>query len=165
MPILDAILAELAHESGTTVKVLERVPEDKLDWTPHPKSTPIGKLAWHIAVIPSRVHVMVRDGELDVMVVKAPPRPDTVAEIVAGYNAHIEQLRAYLSSIDDSVLKEPFTMRAGDKIIAAQKKIVALRAILLNHTYHHRGQLSVYLRLLDVPVPGIYGPTADEPLR
>lgn len=164
MPIIDAILAELAHESKTTVRVLQRVPDDKLDWTPHPKSTPIGRLAWHIAVIPSRVQIMVRDGELDVLVVRAPNRPDTTAAIVAGYEQHIDQLRAYLSSIGDEVLKEPFTMRAGDKIIAQQNKIVALRAILLNHTYHHRGQLSVYLRLLDVPVPGIYGPTADEPL-
>ena len=162
MPIIDSILAEVDYELPTTLRVLERVPGDRLDWTPHPRSMSLGKLAWHIAVIPARVLVMLREGEFDLAAARPAPMPDQAGAIPAGLRRHMDDVRAYFGSIDDAALREPFTMRHGPKIINQTVKLSVVRAILLNHTYHHRGQLAVYLRLLDVPVPAIYGVSADE---
>jgi uncharacterized damage-inducible protein DinB len=100
--------------------------------------------------------------DVDVTTVKQPPMPETTAEIVAGFDQQIAEARELLSQLDDSALARMTTMRRGDVKIFSGPKAVLLRAVLLNHSYHHRGQLSVYLRLLDVPVPSVYGPTADE---
>jgi uncharacterized damage-inducible protein DinB len=162
MGLVSSILAEIEQESRTTRKVLERVPTDKLTWKPHEKSSALGRLAWHIASIPARALAMVRDGDFDMATARPLEPPDSTALIVAGFERHTAEVRAYFESIDEAVLHEPFTLRRGPQVIVSMKKIGAVRAILLNHTYHHRGQLSVYLRLLDVPVPPIYGPTADE---
>jgi uncharacterized damage-inducible protein DinB len=162
VPIVNAILAEIEQESKTTRKVLERVPGDRLSWKPHEKSMTLGRLAWHIASLPPRVLMMLRSGEFDL--VKAGPSapPDSTAAIMEGFEKHLAEVREYFSSIDDQVLKEPFTLRRGEQVILQIKKMGVVRSILLNHAYHHRGQLSIYLRLLDVPVPSIYGPSADE---
>ena len=164
MPVLSAILAEIEQEQRTTRKVLERVPHDKLSWRPHEKSMTLGRLAWHIATIPARVVVMLRDGEFDLATAGPAVPPDTTAAIVEGFERNMAEVRAHFESISEDVLKEPFTMRRGPQVMMTIKKIGVVRAILLNHTYHHRGQLSIYLRLLDVPVPSIYGPSADEPV-
>lgn len=162
MGVVGAILAEIEQESRTTRKVLERVPGDKLSWKPHEKSMSLGRLAWHIAAVPARVMVMLRDGEFDIGAAGPPTPPDNVAAIVSGFERHYADVRAYFESITDETLKETFTLRRGPEVIMTMKKIGVVRSILLNHTYHHRGQLSIYLRLLDVPVPAIYGPSADE---
>lgn len=162
MPLVNAILAEIDQEARATRKVLERVPADKLSWTPHPKSTPIGKLAWHIAAVPLRVIAMMREAEFDLSNAGPIPPPDTLPEILDGFDRNYSEVRAFLQSMSDEALKEPFTLRRGDKVVMTVPKIIVVRSILMNHTYHHRGQLSVYLRLLDVPVPSIYGPSADE---
>lgn len=162
MSIIAPILAELDHESRTTVRVLERVPQDRLEWTPHAKSTPIGKLAWHIATVPMRVQAMIGAGAYDLAANPAPPRPDDVASIVSAYQANVAGVREYMATLDDDAVKEKFTMLRNGEPVMTMSKIALIRNILLNHTYHHRGQLSVYLRLLDVPVPSIYGPSADE---
>lgn len=162
MPIIDAILGELDHEARTTARVLERVPNDHLDWTPHPKSMPLRKLAWHIAKLPTRVMQMLREASFDLSQSPPPPPPDDAASIVAGFHESLAELRALLVTLDDAALKEPFTLMRGGQAVMTMPKIAVIRNILLNHSYHHRGQLSVYLRLLDVPVPPIYGPTADE---
>lgn len=162
MPLVNAILAEIDQEARTTRRVLERVPEDKLSWTPHPKSTPLGRLAWHIAAIPSRVIEMLRSAEFDLSKAGPPTPPDTLAAILEGFDRHLGEIRAFLATLSDEALKEQFTLRRGDQVVMTVPKIAIVRSVLLNHAYHHRGQLSVYLRLLDVPVPSIYGPTADE---
>ena len=162
MPIIDSILAEFDHELPVTLRVLERVPFDKLTWTPHPKSKPVGNLAWHIATLPARVQTMLTDGDFDVTAGRPMPMPDQPGAIAAGLTAHAEQLRASLAAMDESALKDTFTMRAGQKILNRMPKIAVIRNILFNHTYHHRGQLTVYLRMLDIPVPAVYGASADE---
>ena len=160
--IIHSILGELDHEARTTARVLERVPEDRLDWTPHPKSMPLRKLAWHIATIPTRVLNMLRNSTFDLANAGPPPPPDTTESIVSGFQASLGELRAFLETLDDAALKESFTLTRGGAVVMTITKIALIRNILLNHSYHHRGQLTVYLRLLDVPVPSIYGPSADE---
>lgn len=162
MPLVNAILAELEQEARTTRKVLERVPDDKLEWRPHEKSMTLGRLANHIATIPSRVLSWVKASELDLDQARPAEPPDRTDLIVAAFEKHLEEIRDYLGSIDDAALKEPFTLRKGEKTLLSMPKIAVVRTVLLNHTYHHRGQLSVYLRLLDVPLPAMYGPSADE---
>ncbi|HYC58977.1 MAG TPA: DinB family protein [Thermoanaerobaculia bacterium] len=162
MPILDFLLPEIDHEARTTARVLERVPDDRLDWTPHPKSMPLRKLAWHIAKIPTRVMQMLQEATFDMAKAGPFPPPENAGSIVAGYHESLAELRAYLVTLDDAALKEPFTLVRDGQTIMTIPKVAVIRNILMNHTYHHRGQLSVYLRLLDVPVPSIYGPTADE---
>ena len=162
MPVVNAILAEIEQESKTTRKVLERVPQDKLNWKPHEKSMSLGRLAWHLAFIPSRVLSMLGEAAFDMAAAGPTTPPESTDEILAGFDKNYGDIRQYLQSIDDAALREPFTLRRGDRVILSMPKLGVVRAILLNHTYHHRGQLSVYLRLLDVAVPSIYGPTADE---
>ena len=162
MSIIDSILAEMDAELPATLRVLERVPENNLDWTPHPKSMSVGKLAWHIAAIPARVLMLLRQGEFDLTTAGPSEMPARVSDIAAGLRRHTDDLRAYFGTITPETLKEPFTMRHGEKIVTTMPKMAVVRSILLNHTYHHRGQLAVYLRLLDIPVPVIYGRSADE---
>jgi uncharacterized damage-inducible protein DinB len=162
MPIITPMLSELDHEAKTTTRVLERVPYDKLDWAPHPRSMTLGKLAWHIASIPARVGVMLREGTLDVLTARPPAMPAEPGGIADGFKRHVAELRGVLETLDDAAIKETFTMRRGADTLMTMSKIAVVRTILLNHSYHHRGQLAVYLRLLDVPVPAIYGASADE---
>ncbi|HJQ38008.1 MAG TPA: DinB family protein [Thermoanaerobaculia bacterium] len=166
MGIITAILGETDFEVPTTVRVLERVPQDNLDWTPHPKSMTIGRLAWHVANIPARVQQMLRAGDFDVAAAGPPPMPSDASEFPATLQRNMDELREYLRTLDDEALKAPFTLRHGEQVLQKIPKAAVLRSILLNHTYHHRGQLAVYLRLLDIPVPAIYGTSADEgPLK
>lgn len=162
MAILDSILGEISFELPTTLRVLERVPGDQLDWTPHPKSMTIGRLAWHIAGIPLRVHTMLQAGDFDIAAAGAPPMPADAKEFPPTLQRNMDALIAYLRSLDEEGLRSQFTLRMGEKILQQVPKIAIVRSILLNHTYHHRGQLAVYLRLLDIPVPVIYGRSADE---
>ncbi len=162
MSLVSAILGELEQESRTTRKVLERVPDDKLGWAPHPRSMTLGRLASHIAMVPSRVLLWLRAGEFDLVNAGPAPGLDQTALIVAAFEKNLQEIREHLVSIDDSVLKEPFTLKKEGNTVASLTKIGIVRSVLLNHTYHHRGQLSVYLRLLDVPLPAMYGPSADE---
>ncbi len=162
MPIINAILGELDHEARTTAKVLERVPAEHLSWAPHAKSSSLGKLAWHIAMIPKTVHEGLHDGGRDLAIPRPEPIPAEPAEIVETFRRNQAGAREYLVTMTDEVLHEPFTLRRGDAKLLTISKIAAIRNILMNHTYHHRGQLTVYLRLLDVPLPSVYGSTADE---
>jgi uncharacterized damage-inducible protein DinB len=163
MEISKVILAELEAEGASTVRMLERVPADKLDWRPHPRSMSIGELATHIARIPSIVVTMLRAGHFDT----AQTRPSGAAEhgvpAVEGYRRNLDEFRSVIGAMDNEQMMQPFRLTRGDKVIMDIPKAAAVRSIMLNHSYHHRGQLSVYLRLLDIPVPAIYGTSADEP--
>lgn len=162
MAAIDPILDELTREAATTRRVLERIPPDQLAWRPHQKSKSIGELAWHVASIPSRIAKLIQDDEADVTSVKQSPMPETTAGLVEGFDRQLAEAKELLARLDDAALSRMTTMRRGDVKLFAGPKVALLRTVMLNHTYHHRGQLSVYLRLLDVPVPSVYGPTADE---
>ena len=161
MPIINAILAELDQEAKSTVKVLSRVPTEHLTWKPHEKSSSLGRLALHVATIPKMVGEGLRAGTYAVGN-PGPPLPGDAAEIVAEFERNQAATREYLTTLSDDELHEPFTLTREGTTIMTIKKLIMIRSILMNHTYHHRGQLSVYLRLLDVPVPAVYGTSADE---
>jgi uncharacterized damage-inducible protein DinB len=162
MAMIDPILDELARESETTKKVLARVPTDKLSWKPHEKARTLGDLAWHVASIPVRIATLAQLEDADVLAHKQAPRPDTAEEILGQFTASLGEAREKLSRLTDDELGKKVHFHRGKITMARLPKIAFLRTVMLNHWYHHRGQLSVYLRLLDIPVPSIYGPTADE---
>lgn len=160
------ILAELDHELAVTRKVLERVPEDKFEYQPHPKSMKLGQLASHIVNLLAFQQLFVQADQRDFLDQNAPkpgPTPTTSAELLARFDQYSASLRQALSESDDEKLTHNFQLRRGEQVLMDRPKGAALRIMGLNHSIHHRGQLTVYLRLLDIPVPGIYGNSADEP--
>lgn len=168
MAIKDAFLPEFDQEMATTRRVLERVPEDKADWKPHEKSFSLGKLSSHLAFLPYWGVVTLKQPELDFA--SAPTKETTPAEfttteaLLASFDEKVRQARAAIESTSDEDFKVKWTLRMGDNVIFSLPRVAVLRAFVFSHIIHHRGQMSVYLRLLDVPVPSIYGPTADEPM-
>jgi len=161
MSMTQAILQEFDNEAGTTRRVLERVPTDKLDWKPHPKSMSLGVLALHIAGSPAVIAGWAAQDETVLAGDKTPP-PTSTAQILAAHDAGVKTVKETLTKIGDEGLTKMWKATAGGNTLMSMPKMALVRAIVLNHWYHHRGQLSVYLRLLDVPVPSIYGPSADE---
>ena len=162
MAAIDAVIEELDNEAQTTRRVLERIPTEKLAWRPHEKSKSLGELAWHVATLPPRVAAMAQEDEADVTRFKTAPMPATGPEIVQAFERNIAEAKEKLSRLDEAALLRKFVMRRGETKLFSRSKFEFLRTVMLNHTYHHRGQLSVYLRLLGIPVPPIFGPTADE---
>jgi uncharacterized damage-inducible protein DinB len=166
MPIHDALLPEFDHEMATTRKTLERVPETNLDWAPHPKSMKISRLAGHLAELPSLVPRVTSMEVLDFRPPGAPPRQPLVMttrqDLLKIFDKNVADARAAIAGVSDADLVKTFTLAAGGKTIFSLPRVAALRTFFLNHVIHHRGQLTVYLRLNDVPVPSIYGPSADE---
>ncbi|OGX83083.1 DinB family protein [Hymenobacter coccineus] len=159
------ILAELDHELAVTRKVLERVPEDQFQYQPHPKSMKLGQLASHIVNLLAFKQLFVDKDERDFLDPNAPkpgPSPTTSAELLARFDQYSASLRQALQASDDEKLTHSFQLRRGEQVLMNRPKGAALRIMGLNHSIHHRGQLTVYLRLLDISVPGVYGPSADE---
>ena len=161
MPVMEAILAELDLESNTTRRVLERVPEDKLSWRPHPKSHSLGQLALHIANLPGGIARIVSQDTMEAPDFKQ-AEAKSKAEILEALTKSLGDAKEQLGQMDDARAFATWTLTRNGTVVMSMPRIAVVRAILLNHNYHHRGQLSVYLRLLDVPVPSIYGPSADE---
>lgn len=157
----DALIAELRQEGATTRRVLERLPDDKLTWKPHAKSMSLGGLALHVAEIPGALAEFFSELDREAPVVPL-TQPASRAEVLAAFDKGMATAEARLRGWDERDLMAEWRMSRGGHQILAMPRIAALRSILFNHWYHHRGQLSVYLRLLDVPLPSIYGPTADE---
>ena len=158
-----SLIPEFQHEASSTRKILERVPDGKLDWKPHDKSMTLGRLASHIAEIPDWMTVTLTTDELDFA--KGDYKftaPANTAELIAKFQDSCHKALEQLKAATDETLMGPWTLRNGDHVIFTMPRIATLRSFVMNHFIHHRGQLSVYLRLLDVPVPGMYGPTADE---
>jgi uncharacterized damage-inducible protein DinB len=162
MPLADMFIRELELEAKTTRRVLERVPDDKLAWKPHTKSMTLRQLAQHVATIPGGISAMARHDGYDVEKFTEPPELQSTAAILAAFEESIAQAKADLAATDDAAMMQNWSFKMGGKPIMTVPRIGVYRSILLNHLYHHRGQLTVYLRLLDVPVPSIYGPSADE---
>jgi uncharacterized damage-inducible protein DinB len=163
MALNQALLAELKHESASTRKMLERVPAGKLLWRPHEKSYTLGKLAIHVATLPGWIEKIINKDEFDFAKHQyIQPPAESTEQIVKTFDDAVAANIPILESATDDILNEKWTFRRGDTIIVALPRKVALRNVAFNHLIHHRGQLSVYLRLLDIPVPGMYGPSADE---
>jgi len=161
MKLADTILMELDQEAQTTRRVLDRIPEDKLTWKPHLKAYSLGQLALHIASVPATVtSIAVPDS------MEAPsfsqPEAKSRKEVLDTFSKSLETAKDNLNKMDDARLNATWSLTKNGKVLMSIPRIAFLRSILMNHNYHHRGQLSVYLRILDVPVPSIYGPSADE---
>jgi uncharacterized damage-inducible protein DinB len=163
MSVTQTFLAEFENEAKTTRRVLERVPADKLSWKPHPKSMSLGHLALHVAMTPGVICGWAKEGATE-FGGGAPPDPASTEEIIAAHDKSIAAVKEILSSLSDEDVKKDWqaTMKGSATPMMTMPRVALLRGLAMNHTYHHRGQLSVYLRLLDVPVPSIYGPSADE---
>jgi uncharacterized damage-inducible protein DinB len=162
MPLSQALLPEFDHEMATTRRVLERVPDDKLGWKPHDKSMTMAHLATHVATIGRWTDTIVGMDSFDVK--DAPPNPDLKSrkEILGVFDSTVAAARKLIAGASDEQLMKPWSLQSGGKTVFSQPRVGVLRSFIMNHSIHHRGQLSVYLRLNNVPVPSIYGPSADE---
>ena len=162
MTIADSLLQELDQETQTTRRVLERVPNDKLDWRPAPKARTLGQLALHIAQVPGAVATFACAPSP----VQAPtftdPSPQSAAELLPALEASVAKAKELVGGLDDATITAPWTMMSGNRELFTVPRIAMLRSIMLNHWYHHRGQLTVYLRLNEIAVPSVYGPSADD---
>src|SRR6184192_1890312 len=162
MAIKDGLLADFDHEMGTTRRLLERIPEERLSWKPHVKSMSLGGLATHLASIPQWGGAILNNAAFDLADAPPPVAERTSrADILAAFEAARAQTRAWMDKTD-AEYASTWTLRRGGQEIFTVPRVAAFRSFVLHHIIHHRGQLSVYLRLNDVPVPAIYGPTADE---
>ena len=163
LPSAESLLAELDREAPTTRRVLERVPADRFDWQPHPKSLTAGQLAQHIATTPGNVARFLNGDGIDLATRRFEyPSSDGPAALLATFDASVAAARDALEAFDDARGSDPWRMTLGDREIISMPRINVMRTIGLNHWYHHRGELVVYLRLLEVPVPVVYGRSADE---
>lgn len=166
MPTLtSALAAELKHEAASTRRLLERVPEDRLDWQPHPKSMTLGRLVGHLGELPGWGQSTMEHPEVDLAAIPENQRGAVAASVdrlLADFDRGVAGFLAALGNAADEMLFEPWKLRSGDNVILDMPRIAALRGFILSHMIHHRGQLTVYLRLLDVPLSQSYGPTADE---
>ena len=163
MRIADSYIEELITEASTTRRVLERVPDASLSWRPHAKSMSLGQLALHVATLPRQLTEFVAGDELDFSAAASgPPTVDSQRELLDAFTSSIEHARSYLASLSDERATATWRLVAGGRHLFAAPRAAVLRSFLFNHWYHHRGQLLVYLRLLDVAVPSVYGPSADE---
>ncbi len=162
--IAELLLAELEREATGTRRMLERVPEGKDDWKPHPKSMPLGYLAALVATMPGWIAAMIHQDELDVTAAgeHQTRSASTNRDLLQKFDQALDQARAALSATTDDHLMTSWRMLAHGHVVSEQPRYVAIRDGALNHLAHHRGQLTVYLRLNEIPVPSLYGPTADE---
>lgn len=165
MAIGKSLLPEFDYEMANTRKTLERVPDDKWDWKPHDKSFPMGNLATHLANLPSWGTLAVGSDSFDLAPGGQPvrtPELNSTQVVLAKFDENVAATRAAIASANDEDLFKPWTLLSNGKTIMTLPKIAVLRSFVVNHMIHHRAQLGVYLRLNDIPVPSIYGPSADE---
>jgi uncharacterized damage-inducible protein DinB len=164
MAIKDAFIAELKYESSLTKKMLEKVPLNKKEWKPHEKSMTLGRLATHVAENIHWVTDIIHIDDFDFMKNYNfnPRTANSTEELLEIFQTNLDKAINDLSNVSDDDLAKKWIVRRGEQIMFDTPKKVAIRSWAINHMIHHRGQLSVYLRLLDVPVPGMYGPSADE---
>jgi uncharacterized damage-inducible protein DinB len=162
MALVDTLLPEFDHEMTLTRKVLERVPDDRFAWKPHTKSYAVGQLAQHLATIPLWGTMTMSQAEVDLASFPPPPVLQTRSEILALFDGHAASARAALAGKSDAELKVQWALKRDGHVIFSMPKQAVWRSFVISHLIHHRAQLGVYLRLLDVPVPSTYGPSADE---
>lgn len=162
MSIAQGMLAEFDQEMAGTRKTLERIPEDKFDWAPHSKSTKLGQLAAHLAQLPSWTKVTLIDDSIDIGNAQPPTPPKSRKEILDSFEKNVAEARQTLSNAKDEDFFKPWSLKNKGQVVFTLPKIAVMRGFVMNHNVHHRAQLGVYLRLCDVAVPSIYGPSADE---
>ena len=166
MALSETILGEFDHEMANTRKTLERVPQDKLDWKPHDKSWTIKELATHLANLPSWTVLTLKKDSFDMAPKDGPPpktpEVSTIQEMLEMFDKNVADAHSTIDSTSDAEFMKPWSLLSGGETLFSMPKIAVLRSFVMSHNIHHRAQLGVYLRLNDVPVPAIYGPTADE---
>ena len=162
MAIAQSFLGEFEQQAPVTRKFLERVPEDKLTWQPHAKSMTAGQLALHLARVPGSVVRRVQEPSMQAPDFGSFPQPASREEVLNAFDDSVTAMRELMPRLDDAAMRATFRVLAGEQEVMAAPREGFLRSIAFNHCYQHRGQLAVYLRLLDVPVPGSFGPSADE---
>lgn len=166
MTLSESLLPEFDHEMANTRKSLERVPEAKFDWKPHQKSGTLGWLASHLAVLPSWATITIEQDSLDIAPPGGPPYEMPVATsrqtALEMFDTNVAAARAAIAGASDEHLLKAWSLLSGGNTVFTLPRIAVLRSFIMNHNIHHRAQLGVYLRLNDVPVPAIYGPSADE---
>ena len=166
MALSDSILPEFDNEMASTRKTLERVPEDRFDWKPHMKSTPMGGLATHLSNLPTWAIYTINRDSLDLAPDGKPmppaPAASSQSELLESFDSSVTKARAAIAAASDAELFKPWTLLSNGKPLLTLPKIAVLRSFVMNHNIHHRAQLGVYLRLNDIAVPSIYGPSADE---
>jgi uncharacterized damage-inducible protein DinB len=166
MAIKESILPEFDHEMKTTRKLLERIPEQSAGWKPHAKSMSLGHLGVHLSQLPMWGSMTMKQTELDMSPPGGPayttPEFESTGALLATFDEHVRQAREAIAAASDQDFMVPWTLKNGGQTIFTMPRVACLRSFVVNHVIHHRGQLSVYLRLNDVPVPSIYGPSADE---
>ncbi len=162
MSIAESVIQEFMHESTTTRKLLQRLP-DNLSWQPHQKSMSLGRLATHVAELPHWASLIAGQDEFEMGATDHKPSAlDSRRAILEAFERNLAGFSEVLQGKSDEDLTRTWTFRSGGQVIVQLPRVAALRSFVLNHLVHHRGQLSVYLRLNNVPLPGIYGPSADE---
>jgi uncharacterized damage-inducible protein DinB len=166
MPLSSALLPEFDQEMASTRKTLERVPEAKFAWKPHEKSGAMGWLAAHIGSLPGWVVMTLKQDSLDLapggVQVQPPPPPKNSKELLATFDKNVKEARAALAAATDADLMKPWSLLNNGAVLMTLPKAAVVRSFVMNHLIHHRAQLGVYLRLNNIPVPAIYGPSADE---
>lgn len=163
MALIDGLLQELEQEARTTRRVLERVPGNQLAWRPHEKARTLGQLALHVAMVPGSVaEFAASPSPAQAPPFADPPGPASASELVTALDQSIAKAKKVLEGMDDATLGETWRLMDGERQLFAIPRAAFLRSVMLNHWYHHRGQLTAYLRELGVPIPSIYGPSADE---
>ena len=161
--IRQALMREIEHEGSQTKRILERIPTDNFNWKPHEKSREIGQLAIHVAQIPAWTSRILAATDFDMLTFKRDsPEIKSAGELVDISNTNIQKAVEDLQKASDENIMEMWTFKRGEQVIFSLPRAAAIRAMSMNHLVHHRGQLSVYLRLLNIPVPGMYGASADE---
>lgn len=163
MSARDAFLVEFDHEMAVTRRVLERVPDDALEWAPHERSFSMAALATHLAILPRWGCAILERGEYDLLgASNRAPAKGSRDEVLEIFDQHAADLRRSVLERSDAELAADWVLKRGPHVVLCMPRLAALRRFLLHHVIHHRGQLTVYLRLRDVPVPSLYGPSADE---
>jgi uncharacterized damage-inducible protein DinB len=162
MAISDALLQEFDHEMANTRKTLERVPDDKLTWKPHPKSMTMGRLAEHLGELPGWALETMNKTSIDISLPFERKEVTSTAEVIEAFDHNVSLAREAIAAASDSAFMQPWSLMAGEKTIFTMPKVAVLRSFVMNHLIHHRAQMGVYLRLNDIPVPAVYGPSADE---
>lgn len=163
MSLNESLIAELQHEAATTRRMLERLPQGEFDWKPHEKSMSLRQLATHVAEMLMWLPNTIHEDELDFAAMDyKPPVIDTIGELLEFFDKNLAQGTEALRNATDDQFAQIWTMRDGEQVFMQQPKAQIVRGMVMNHIIHHRGQLSVYMRLLGVPLPAIYGPSADE---
>ena len=165
MPLSDLLLPEFDAEIATTRRVIERVPDDHIEWRPHEKSFPMGHLAQLVAMIPGWTFFVLTKTEFDIAPREGPSavyRFLPVEQLLMLFDKNVAEARPLIQQVSDATLQEPWTLKAGGHTVSTTPRYMVYRTMMLNHLVHHRAQLGVYLRLTEQMVPQMYGPTADE---